>query len=86
MAGRELAPWPQAQDTFIREKLAGWPEDLSLTWLDFVQETQDQGQGRQLLRVLKSMTINLAPVQEIRGGLSLTQVADRLVLWAESLP
>ncbi len=86
MAGRELAPWPQAQDTFIREKLAGWPADLSLTWVDFVQETQDQGQGSQLLRVLQSMATDLAPVQKIRGGLSLTQVADRLVLWAESLP
>jgi hypothetical protein len=86
MAGRELAPWPQAQDSFVREKLAGWPGDLPLTWLDFVQETQDQGQGSQLLQVLKSMETDLAPVQEIRGGLSLTQVADRLVLWAESLP
>jgi hypothetical protein len=86
MAGGRLNPWPQADDGFLAQRLDGFPGDVPFTWFDFIQESRAQGQGPQLLRVLQEMGHHPEAVTEIRGGLSLTQVADRLVLWAESLP
>jgi len=84
-AGQGLNPWPQAQPEFIRQQLAPAPADLPITWIDFATETDRAGQARQILQALKDLGFQISDEQEVRGSLNLTQVADRLVLWAESL-
>jgi len=84
-AGGSLEPWPQADADFIRRQLADFPAGLPVTWMDFVQETESHGQGPQILQALRELGINLVEVQEVKGGLNFTQVADRTVLWAEAL-
>ena len=53
--------------------------------LDFIHETEIAGQGPLILDALRELGSNILEVQEIRGGLNFTQVADRTVLWAEDL-
>ena len=84
-AGKSLEPWPQADADFIKRQLAGLPGELPVTWLDFVNETEIAGQGPLILDALRELGSNILEVQEVRGGLNFTQVADRTVLWAEDL-
>lgn len=84
-AGRDLEPWPLADSSFIKERLAGFPTDLPVTWNDFVTETRSHGQGVVILEVLQDLGANIVDEQEVRGGMNFTQVADRTVLWAEGL-
>ncbi len=84
-AGRNLDPWPQAQPEFIRRQLSPAPAGLPVTWIDFSGETSKGGQSRSILQALKDLDYRIVAEQEVRGGLNLTQAADRLVLWAESL-
>jgi len=85
IAGRNLDPWPQAQPDFIRQQLGEAPADLPITWIDFQSETRNTGQARDILQVLKETGYRISDEQTVRGSLNLTQSADRLVLWAESL-
>ncbi len=80
-----MNPWPQAQPEFIRQQLAPTPVELPLTWIDFKMETDQSGQARDILQALKDLGLQLQDEQSVRGSLNLTQVADRLVLWAEGL-
>ncbi len=84
-AGSNLEPWPQADADFIIRQLAGFPPGLPVTWADFVRETEISGQGPRILQALEELGCNLVEIQEIKGGLNFTQVADRTVLWAEAL-
>jgi hypothetical protein len=82
-AGANLEPWPQADIQEITAKLTPMPDGFpAITWLDFVNGTAFSGQGKLLLSVLQDAGYNLEPVQKVRGGLSLPQISDRLVLWA----
>jgi len=84
-AGGNLEPWPQADKAFIEKQLGDFPVDLPLTWNDFVHETDLSGQGPTILQVLQRLGVNILEVQEVRGALNFTQIADRTVLWTESL-
>ncbi|MFT5232710.1 MAG: hypothetical protein ACI9UK_000782 [Candidatus Krumholzibacteriia bacterium] len=84
-AGEELEPWPMAQPEYIREKLGPAPENLPITWVSFTQEVRRAGQGREILQALRDLNYNIVESKEVRGGLNLTQVADRIVIWAEGL-
>ena len=85
IAGQNLDPWPQAQPEFIRQQLSPVPAQLPVTWLDFRNETRRAGQAQDILQAMKDLGYRITDEQEVRGGLNLTQVADRLVLWAEGL-
>ncbi len=84
-AGKSLEPWPQADPDYIKRQLDGFPGKLPVTWLDFIHETEIAGQGPLILDALRELGSNILEVQEVRGGLNFTQVADRTVLWAEDL-
>ena len=84
-AGRNLEPWPQAQPSFIRDQLAPLAAGPPIAWADFVTETGTAGQGRAILEALRELGADIIDVQEIRGGLSLTQAADRTAIWAQDL-
>ena len=85
VAGGRLEPWPGAGKDFLVEQLGPAPAHLPVSWLDFVQESRMAGQGPLLLEVLRDLGYRL-DVQTVAGGVSITQIADRTVLWAESLP
>ncbi len=80
-AGTRLEPWPQADPAFVAGKLTPAPP-TPVTWVDFPQETGLGGQGALILGQLKATGWAITDNQEVRGGLSLSQVTDRLVLWA----
>ncbi len=84
-AGSSLEPWPQADADFINRQMAGFPPGLPVTWADFALESEIAGQGPQILQALKELGSNIVEIQEVKGGLNFTQVADRTVLWAEAL-
>ena len=84
-AGRYLEPWPQADAEFIKQQLADFPRDLPVHWADFVTETSIAGQSSLILQGLQELGANIVEIDEVRGGLNFTQVADRTVLWAEGL-
>ncbi len=84
-AGKSLEPWPQADLDFIKRQLTGFPGDLPVSWADFVGETEISGQGPLILKALRELGSDIVEVQEVRGGLNFTQVADRTVRWAEGL-
>ncbi len=83
-SGALLDPWPQANASFLESKFPAKPKNYPpLTWIDFFRETQAAGQGQLLLSVLDKAGYIHGPVEKVKGGLSLTQVGDRLVLWVE---
>jgi hypothetical protein len=84
-AGGGLDPWPQAQPAFIRAQLAPAPADLPVSWVEFTMETDTAGQAREILQAMKDLGYRISEEQQVRGSLNPTQVADRLVLWAEGL-
>jgi len=87
LAGARLEPWPGEDEAALRAHLR--QEDAQappLWWLNFYQETELGGQAKLLLSVLRENGYNPLSVEEVKGGLSLTQAADRLVLWAEETP
>lgn len=84
-AGQDLDPWPQAQNSFVRARLSPAPAGLPVTWIDFVQESAVAGRGPAILSAMRELGWSFAEVQQVRGGLSLSQAADRLVLWARVL-
>ncbi len=83
-SGARLEPWPQANAQFLSKKFEPKPENYPpMTWIDFATETQSAGQGKLLLSVLDAAGYIVEPAEQVKGGLSLTQITDRLVLWAE---
>lgn len=84
-AGQNLDPWPQAPVAFLGEKLAPLRAGPPLTWVDFEAETARAGQAADLLAALRDQGVDLGEVESVRGGLSLTQAADRTVRWAEGI-
>lgn len=84
-AGEGLNPWPQAQPAFIRTQLTPAPAALPVTWIDFPMETDSAGQAPEILQAMKDLGYRIDAEQQVRGSLNATQVADRLVLWAEGL-
>jgi hypothetical protein len=84
-AGRGFEPWPQAGDDFLRRQLSSPPPAVPITWIDFTQETVLAGQATRFLEIARELGYHVENVEEVRGGLSLTQAADRAVLWAEAL-
>jgi hypothetical protein len=86
LAGGHLEPWPQATDRFLMDRLQPVPPDLPVTWQNFEQETAAGGQANQLLTVMRRLGFRIVAEQAVRGGMSFSQVADRTVLWAETIP
>lgn len=87
LAGRRLSVWPQASVEDVASQLQpGAKQTPPVTWLDFFKETRQAGQGQLLLSALQICGYNLASVQAVAGGLSMTQAADRVALWAEGTP
>ncbi len=85
-AGANLNPWPEAGHQELMDQFSGQRHDqFHTTWIDFPLETRSSGQSKLLLSVLMESKYNIT-VQEVRGGLSMTQVTDRLVLWVEKNP
>ncbi len=85
-AGANLNPWPEADHQELVDIFSGQiHHQFHTTWIDFTQETRTSGQGQMLLSILKESKYIMA-VKEVRGGLSMTQVTDRLVLWVEENP
>ncbi len=83
-SGSQLNPWPESTAEDLKPKFpAKAPGFPAMTWIDFYIETQTFGQGKLLLSVLEDAGYIVSPVQRVKGGPSLTQVTDRLVLWAE---
>lgn len=83
-AGSRLEPWPMAEAAFLAERLAGLPSDLPVDWTDFAP-VSEKGQGPILLQVLRERG-QVLTVREASGEASLTQCADRTLLWAEGMP
>ena len=86
LAGGNLAPWPGATDTTLAEHLSALPPGLPLDWTGFTLETARAGQAEAILRALSVGGTDPASLRTAGGGLSLSQAADRIVLWAEQLP
>ena len=86
MAGSRLAPWPQATNAFVDEQLSPAVTGVPITWLDFRSATRGNEQAQQLLDSLVRVGYDVESQENIKGGLNHTQIADRVVLWAESLP
>ncbi len=86
LAGGNLEPWPGAADMDLRGHLAALPPGLPLDWTDFSLETARAGQAAAILRALTEGGTVPATLRTAGGGLSLSQAADRIVLWAEQLP
>ncbi len=84
-AGRNFEPWPQAGDDFLRRQLGPEPSAVPVTWIDFVQETGLAGQAARFLEIARELGYDVAGFEQVRGGLNLTQAADRTLLWAEAL-
>ena len=84
-AGQNLEPWPQAQPSFIRDRLAPLAGGPAIAWADFTTETDIGGQGAAILDALRELGADITDVQKVRGGLSLTQAADRTARWAQDL-
>jgi len=83
-SGALLNSWPDMDAADLALKFPAEPAGFPpLTWIAFITETQSTGQGKLLLSVMEEAGYIVKPVQEVRGGLSLSQVTDRLVLWAE---
>jgi len=83
-SGANLEPWPESGVEQLQKKFATRaPSYPPLTWINFPIETESLGQGKLLLSVLDEAGYIVKPVQHVKGGLSLSQVTDRLVLWAE---
>jgi len=83
-AGRDLEPYPGANRDFLRGKLDPAPGALPVTWFDFKQESQLSAQPAMLFSIMGELGYNVVEAQTVRGGLNLTQIADRLYLWAEA--
>ena len=66
----------------VAARLAAGPP---IAWADFVTETALAGQGQAILEALRELGADFTDFQEVRGGLSLTQAADRAALWAQDL-
>jgi hypothetical protein len=84
-AGQNLDPWPQASAPFLQEQLAPLRGGPPVTWVDFATETARGGQAADLLAALREVGADPGEVETVRGGLSLTQAADRTVRWAEEI-
>ncbi len=83
-AGARLNPWPEVSQQQLTKNLSGLTSSkINTTWINFTIETRQSGQGKMLLSILKESKYNV-PVTEVRGGLSMTQVTDRLVLWVKN--
>jgi hypothetical protein len=83
-AGSRLEPWPMADADFLADRLAGLPAGLPVDWTDFTPVSA-KGQGPALLQVLQDRGQALT-VRRASGEASLTQCADRTLLWAEGMP
>ncbi len=79
-AGANLNPWPGATPSELAKHLSQ-PPATPVTWVGFPMETEQSGQGPAILRQLQQSGWRLTATSSVRGGLSLSQAADRLVLW-----
>ena len=83
MAGAGMNPWPGADDAGLAGLVAGLPTDLPVAWYDFAKETQENGQSRAIRTAMADAGMTAVIDIPVRGGLNLTQAADRIVLWSE---
>ena len=82
MVGKNLAPWPQANDTFVAARLDGLDRNLPVSWYDFDDETRIRSQAQQIRTALDRLGMTAVTDHKVTGGLNLTQAADRIVLWS----
>ena len=79
-AGQGLDPWPHLTEAELALELAP-PPPVPVTWIDFPLETEHGGRGPMILELLRQAGWQLTATTSVQGGLSLSQAADRLVLW-----
>lgn len=82
MLGKDLAPWPQADDAFVTSRLDGLDRTLPVAWYDFDDETRVRSQAQQIRAVLDAMGMTAVVDHGVTGALNPGQAADRIVLWA----
>lgn len=64
------------------DSLAGLRPELAVTWFSFPMEAAADGNALRLRNLVGEHSAALVEEREVRGGLSLSQVGDRTVLWA----
>ncbi len=79
-AAKDLDPWPGLEEKALAAKLKPAPA-IPITWVDFPMETDQGGQGPEILAQLRKTGWTIADFRSVLGGLSLSQAADRMVLW-----
>jgi hypothetical protein len=75
-----LELWPGATAAELTRRAGPPPRGVTVSWVDFTQETAVAGQGRALYDALLRAGWPLE-TEIVRGGTSFTQVADRTCLW-----
>ncbi len=85
VAGRGVRIWPNASQEFLAGKLPAPKGNLPVKWLDFPYETGSNGQAPDILSALKKNKWNVIEPKGVKGALGITQVTDRIILWAENL-
>ncbi len=84
-AGQGLDPWPGATGAALAPHLTPAPP-VPVTWVAFPLETGHGGQGPAILAQLRRSGWQVTGETSVQGGLSLSQAADRMVLWVIKSP
>ena len=86
-AGANLARWAAISEATSETTAANVPPPPAsappLTWLDFPADRADAGRAPDPRGLVEQAGWRMAGENTVRGGLSLTQTTDRLVLWVE---
>lgn len=82
-ADKALQPWPGAAPADVDRRLGPPPAGLTVTWVDFVQETALNGQARALRDALRRLGWRVDD-ERVPGSTNYTQVADRVCRWQSS--
>lgn len=79
-----LAPWPGDTAAERLRRIAAPPPGLTVTWVDFVQETASSGGATALAAALRKAGWSLQ-AESVRGSPGYTQIADRTCAWLEKV-
>jgi hypothetical protein len=82
LTGVDFEPWPDADAGEVARRLAAGRRDLGYRWIDFPSESQHRGTAATVRRAMKDADYRLTGVEEVPGGLSLSQAAGRIAQWA----
>ena len=79
-----LDPWPADTASERLRRVTAPPPGLTITWIDFVQETSNSGGATPLAAALRSAGWPLRK-ESVRGSPSYTQIADRTCEWLDKV-